>query len=380
VAAFAASVTTVAMVWLVRADPGVIGLVFALRAGALLVFGIPAGLLADRMDRRTLLVVTNVIAIGLAVLLAGVAAMGALPLSAILVMALAFGVLDSARIASTQAYTYDLVGALMATSGIAVAAIGWQLMSALGSLVAGPLMDSHGSSVAFLVVAAALGVSIVLLLVGAPSAAVRRRLAAPDPQTVPRTVRASLLLVRRNHVLAMLALAVVVTEVFGFSSMVLLPVFADQVFGADAAGYGAMVAVMRLGGAATLVVVAIYGARLTRGSVLLTTGAVFGGALIALAVSPSLAIAFVPIFIAGGASAASDSLSQSLMQRSTEDRERGAAVGVWTFSVGWGPIGHLAVGIAAARVGAPLTQLVAGGVLLVLAIGLSFNRALRTLR
>ena len=63
VSAFAVSVSTVALVWLVRADPGRIGLVFALRAGALLVFGIPAGLLADRMDRRTLLVLTNLAAI-----------------------------------------------------------------------------------------------------------------------------------------------------------------------------------------------------------------------------------------------------------------------------------------------------------------------------
>ena len=53
---------------------------------------------------------------------------------------------------------------------------------------------------------------------------------------------------------------------------------------------------------------------------------------------------------------------------------------VWTFGVGCGPVGSLAVGLAAARVGAPVTQLVAGAILLVLTVGLSFNRALRTLR
>jgi MFS family permease len=379
-AAFAASVSTVAFVWLVRADPGVIGLVFALRAAAALVFGIPAGLLADRMDRRSLLVLANVAAIALALALAAVASVGTLPLWALLASALAFGTLDATKIASAQAYTYDLVGPLLATSGIAIAAIGTQLMSALGNVTAGPVMDLYGPSVAFLVVAAALGLSTVLLLVGAPSAEARRRLAASDPASPPLTVRGSLALVRGNHLLALLALAVIVTEIFGFSSMVLLPVFADQVFRTDAAGYGAMAAVMRVGGAAALVVVAIYGTRLTRGSVLLTTSAVFGSALVVLAISPSLALAFIPIFIAGGAAAVSDSLSQTLMQRSTPDRERGAAMGVWTFSIGWGPFGHLAVGVAAARIGAPLTQLVAGGVLLLLAVGLSFNRALRTLR
>jgi MFS family permease len=380
VSRFANSVETLALVWLVRADPGAIGLVFALRGGAGLVLGIPAGLLADRVDRRTLLVVANLLEISVAVVAAAAAAAGALPLWAILVITLAFGTLDTGKIASTQAYTYDLVGPLLATSGIAIAAIGTQLMSAAGYLTAGSVMDEYGAAVAFLVAAVAVGLATPLLFVGSPSAEVRRRLAAGDPSTPGMTVRGSLGLVRRNHVLALLAVAVIVTEVFGFSSFVLLPVFADEVFGTDAAGYGVMGAVMRLGSAAALVVVAIYGARLTRGSVLLTASGCFGIALMALAVSPTLALALIPIFIVGGATGVSDSLSQSLMQRSTLDSERGAAMGVWTFSVGWGPFGHIAVGLAASRWGAPVTQLVAGAVLLVLAIGLSFNRALRTLR
>ncbi len=377
---FAVSVSTVALVWLIRDDPGAIGLLFALRVGALFVFGIPAGLLADRVDRRTLLIGGNLIGIGLALAIAGVGAATSLPQWAILLAALAFGILDASKISAGQAYSYDLVGALLATSGIAIAAIGWQLMSALGNLVAGPIMDSYGVSVAFVVVAAGLVVSTVLLLIGAPTAEVRRRLAARNPDDPPRTWRASLVLVRRNHVLALLALAVIVTETFGFSFQVLLPVFADRVFATDAAGYGLMGAVARVGGACALVGVAIYGTSLTRGSVLLTAGATFGCGLMVLAIAPTLAVALLPIFVVGGAAAVSDALSQSLMQRSTDSGERGAAMGVWSFAVGWGPFGSLAVGLAAAQIGAPLTQAIAGAVLLCLAIALSFNRALRTLR
>jgi len=379
-AAFASSVSTVALVWLLRSDPGAIGLLFALRIGALFVFGIPAGLLADRVDRRTLLIAGNVIGVGLALTVAGVATVATLPQWAILGIALGFGILEASKISAAQAYSYDLVGAMLATSGIAIAAIGWQLMSALGNLIAGPIMDTYGVSIAFVVVAAGLTVSTILLLVGAPSAEVRRRLAARDPDDPQRTWRASLLLVRRNHVLALLALAVIVTEIFGFSFLVLLPVFADQVFMTDAAGYGLMGAVARVGGAGALVVVAIYGTRLTRGSVLLTVAAAFGCGLIVLSVAPTLALALVPIFVVGGAAAVSDTLSQSLMQRSTDPGERGAAMGVWSFAVGWGPFGSLAVGLSAARFGAPVTQAIAGAVLLGLAIALSFNRALRTLR
>ena len=370
----------VALVWLVRADPGAVGLIFALRAGALLVFGIPAGLLADRIDRRTLLILTSAASVGLALLIAGAASVAVVPLWGLALAALGFGTLDAARIASSQAYAYDLVGPLLATSGIALVAIATQLLSALGSVTAGPLMDTYGPSVVFLVVAAAMGVSTMLLLVRSPSLEARRRLAAPDHDHVPLSVRASLSLVRRNHLLALLAITVIVIEIFGFSAMTLQPVFADRVFGTDATGFGVMNAVMRLGGAAALVVVAVYGLRLTRGSVLLAAGAVFGGALIAFAVSPSLAVALTPIFVIGGAAAVCDSLSQSLMQRSVRDSERGAAMGVWAFGVGCGPFGHLAVGFSATRIGAPVTQLVAGGALLLLMVGMAANRALRTLR
>jgi len=331
------------------------------------------------VDRRSLLITTNVVAAALAVIVAALMTATVLPVWGLALVALAFGTLDAAKIASAQSYTYDLVGPLLATSGIAVAAIGAQLLSAVGSAAAGPVMDVYGPSVAFLLAAAALGIGALLLAFGAPSTASTGGPDAPARERVPLTVGASLGLVRRNHLLALLALAVIVTEIFGFSYMVLLPVFADQVFGADAAGYGAMGAVARLGGATALVVVAIYGIRLTRGSVMLAASATFGGALIVLAIAPSLAVALLPIFVVGGAAAVSDSLSQSLMQHSTPDGERGAAMGVWTFAVGFGPFGHLAVGIAAGHIGAPATQLVAGGVLLLLAVGLSFNRALRTL-
>ena len=110
---FGWSVSIVALVWLVRADPGAIGLIFALRAGAGLVFGIPAGLLADRVDRRTLLIATDLAAITIALVTAAAAATGPLPQWGILLVALLFGTVDSFKIASAQAYTYDLVGPLL---------------------------------------------------------------------------------------------------------------------------------------------------------------------------------------------------------------------------------------------------------------------------
>ena len=54
--------------------------------------------------------------------------------------------------------------------------------------------------------------------------------------------------------------------------------------------------------------------------------------------------------------AALDTLGQSLIQRSVEDDERGSAMGVWYFAIGFGPLGHLGLGAAAVAFGAPVSR------------------------
>ena len=187
-------------------------------------------------------------------------------------------------------------------------------------------------------------------------------------------------LLRRNRLLALLTLTVVMVEILGFSSMTLIPVFARDVFDAGPDAYGAMNAIRALGGVLGLLVVIRLGARVTRGLALTTIDAVFGGALIVFALSPGLAAAVLPLLVVGAAAAASDSLSQSLMQRAAGDAERGAAMGLWAFAVGVGPLGHLAAGAAAGRFGAVATQVVFGGLLVAAMVLLSFQPLIRGLR
>ena len=60
--------------------------------------------------------------------------------------------------------------------------------------------------------------------------------------------------------------------------------------------------------------------------------------------------------------------------------ERGAAMGLWTFAVGCGPFGHLAIGAAAGQWGAVPVQLVFGGVLVAFSLAMLFVPQIRALR
>jgi hypothetical protein len=169
-------------------------------------------------------------------------------------------------------------------------------------------------------------------------------------------------------------------EVFGFSFMTLTPVFARDVFGGGPDDYGVLTAMRSVGGVVGLLILVTLGIRLTTGPWLMAMGMGFGASLIAFAAAPSFAFALLPMALVGACAASCDSLSQSLMQRSAKDAERGASMGIWTFALGFGPVGHLAVGAAAGRFGAVPTQVAFGLLLMILMSALAVHPRIRSLR
>ncbi|MEZ4597886.1 MAG: MFS transporter [Chloroflexota bacterium] len=326
----------------VTTDPLSVGLVFAVRFLMLLVLGIPAGVLADRVDRRRLFQAS---ALGGAAVAGGLALLamssgGALPLWALVVGSMLLGALDSTRIAASQAFAFDLVGVALATTGLALGNVSALVGSVLGSLVAGTVLDQLGLAPAFLVMAV-VQVGVAIALAGARPQEAR----APRPRTSKASgLRESLTLLQRDRLLRLLAFVVIVVEVLGFSCATLIPVFTRDVFGAGPDAYGTMNAIRALGGVLALILVVRFGARAGTGLALLGASLLFGVGLVGFALSPGFAAAIVPMLLVGAAGAATDSLSQALIQHAVTDAERGAAVGVWAFGLGFGPLGYVAAG------------------------------------
>ena len=75
-----------------------------------------------------------------------------------------------------------------------------------------------------------------------------------------------------------------------------------------------------------------------------------------------------------------DTLGQSLIQQAVDDSERGTAMGIWFFSIGFGPLGHLGLGASANAVGAPTALAVDGVALSLVAILLLGVKRIRNLR
>lgn len=373
--AFAVAVSLVAVGWTtlqVSDSVLTVGATFAARFVPALVLGIPLGSLVDRFDRRLILVGVGLVAVLPLVGAAVLAGAGQLGLPALLGLSLGLGVLDTIRGTASQAYAFDLAGAQGATNAIALGNLGAFLLGTVGSVAGGVALEHSGIGSALLLAAAMSAAAAIGLAVSRGHA----RRPRSEPRPVPSFAR-SLTLITRNRLVALIALVVIVAEVLGFSSLTVFPTFARDVLHSDATGLGALSAARNLGAIAGLVLLARLGVRGRGGRLILLATLGFGLGLVGFALSTSFALSFVLLLAVGASAAGLDTLAQSLLQQSVDDSERGSAMGIWFFAIGFGPLGHLGIGAAANVIGAPTAMAISGSLLVLLAVALSGVRTIR---
>jgi MFS family permease len=352
-----------------------VGAILAVRMLPALVLGIPLGGLVDRHDRRVTLILVNLAAMVPLLWAAGVAANGTLAVAQLIVLSLALGVIDTLQGTATQTYSFDLVGAAGATNAIALGNLGVFLAGAVGSIASGVALERLGVSAPFILAATMAAVAALLLFAGGAHGR-RERL---EPHLAP-SLSQSMTLITRNRRVALIALVVVTTEILGFSSITVYPTFSRDILDSGAAGLGALATARQIGAIAGLLALARLGLGESRGGRLILLAVfAFGLGLTAFAASTSFALSFAVLVVVGAAMAGVDTLSQSLVQRNVDDTERGSAMGIWFFAIGFGPIGLVGLGAAATAFGAPTALAISGVLLATFAIALTRVRAIHEL-
>jgi len=383
---FARSVIQLALGWTMleaTGSPFYVGLVAAIRAAPQVPLGIPAGIVADWLDRRLLLIGVTLGSTLVALVVATFTGFGLLAAPVILIFAALFGLLDTLRTTVTQAYAYDLVRAERAARGLANINLGAQALGAAGGIAGGYVLEAFGGLAAF-------GLVALVLTIGAfsPWWAGRVGRSADDlgagTRSVQRRERASLskavAMIVGNRLLLALVVAIILAEVLGFSSQALFPVFARDVFDTGAAGLGQLTATRFGGGMLALLVISRIGISGRAGMALVVAAVMLGATLVVFANSPHWELALLWMVLVGACCATIDTLAQVLLQQRVADHERGAAMGIWVFSIGFGPAGFLAIGALADVVGAPLAQTTFGAALVVVMLPLLLYAPLRTLK
>ena len=358
-------------------NPFMVGVSLALRMAPLFFLGIPAGTIADMVDRRLLIRALNMV---MALLMVGIGALiylNMLQVWHLLAFAVAGGCLSAMHQAARQSFAFDVAGRENLMTGLAYVGLGMRLGGLAGSIAAGYLIDGPGAHMAYWMLAGGYVVSTLLLsFIRSPGQA-----AARSRQPMMQNLREFGYELRRNNPLLTLVVIVAATETLGFSSGTALPSLARDVLNVGAEGLGWLNGFRSGGAVAAILLLSLFGEVGRRGILLLLNLMVFGAALLLLGQSstiasfllggsaplaqaysilgqsPAFVIALVATGIIGGAMALSDIFSQSMMQNIVPNEQRGRAMGAWIVGIGTAPIGNLQVGavLSAAGVGIALS-------------------------
>jgi len=348
----------VAQDWLVLRltnEPLPLGITTALQFTPILALGAWAGVVADRLDKRRLLLATQAAMAALALVLGVLTATGAIRLWMVYLLALLLGFATAFDMPTRQAFVSEMVGPGQVVNAIGLNSAVFNSARVIGPAAAGVVIATVGIATAFLVNA----VSFLAVIGGLLAMDPARLHRGPPVQRASGQIRAGLRYVWTTPVLRSTIALVAVVGTLGLNFRVALPLLARFTFGGDATVYGALASIMAAGS----VVGALAAARRSRPSPALLLGsvAVFGVLSVAAAAAPTLALEMVVLAPLGLASIAFLATANSTVQLGSSPELRGRVMALYGLVfLGSTPLGGLLAGWMADRFGPRSIMLLAG--------------------
>lgn len=365
-----------ALGWLVltlTSSPFLVGLAAGLEGVGKVGFGLFAGALVDRWNRRTLFVTGLLINGGLGLALGVLLFLGRLALWHVLVAALMQGAVDSLLASASNTMLYDLVGRARVVNGSAAKLLSFNLARITGSAVAGALIDRAGMAACFLVLG---GLACVAALPALRIRSTFTRSGKAEPFV--RAIQGGLRYAWQNAPVRQLLGLSMIVEMFGFAHYTMVPVIARDVLHVGAAELGWLSSVAGLGALVGTVIVASLGDFKHKGALLMAVTASAGVGLVAFAFSPWYAVSLALSTLVGGVLVAYDVLMHALFQLIASDAVRGRVFSLYVLTFGFHPLGGFLAGSVATLAGAPVAVGLGGAVLV--AYCLSALRRVREIR
>jgi len=372
---------TIALAWVVlhlsHNSGFAIGLVIALQFIPTLLFGVWGGVIADRFDKRNVLLVTQAAMAVVAVLLAVVDLTGVVQLWMLYALVFALGMALAVDNPTRQSFVSELVPPADLPNAIGLSSAIFQLARVLGPALAGVLIVAVGTGVCFVLNAVSFIFIIAALLMMRTSELHRD---APLGREKGQ-LREGLQYVWRTPELRWILLLTLVVGTFAINSPVVLPLLAKITFDGNAEAYSWMSIAMGAG--------AIFGALFaanrsdTRGNVLFMTGMAFGVAICVASFAPTLAIFIALLVLVGAGQISFLAVCNSLLQVISDPAMRGRVMAVYTITLlGTTPVGGPLIGWISQQFG-PRWGFAVGGIATVAGVfvfGTAFKRARRRAR
>ena len=368
---------TVAQGWLVlqlTGSPFILGVAAAVRSLPVLILALPAGYVADRFDRKLIVLTTTVVATLASGALGILTLTNQVDITIVLVIAAILGVTNAFEMPARQSFVSELAGKRNLANAIALNSLLFNSARVVGPAIAGILVAVVGAGWAFTLNAVTYVAVIVGLLMierlHVPRLGVAARSAIPEIVAYLRS---------EPRVTALLGLLAAQT-IFASGQFILGPSLAQDL-GQGAEGLGVLLSATGAGAVVGGLRLAVTSQRTDRWRVLLVSGLALAAALGGVGLSSSYPVTLLCFVVAGWGTVTFNASSNTLLQTITPDRLRGRIMSLYTVSLlGLMPVGGLLLGALADRIGSAVAIGV-GGVIYgaIIAASFAFRGSLRRL-
>jgi len=342
----------VAQRWLVYELTGseaLLGIVNALTSLPVALVGPFSGAVADRIEKRRILICVQIAAASIATMFWLLTSTNLIAIWHILLLALGLGFIRAFDVPTRQSFWVELVGKRDLMSAITLNSAVVNLSRILGPSIAGIVIAKVGTATCFLINAISFLPPLLVLLRTPPTSVMARQ-----SEAILSSLREGVIYLRKSKAVLKLLLLVGAWSLFGGQFDILLPVLADKTFGVRERGYGFLVASIGVGAILGAVAAASLEAKRKRGLQVMLGCAIAIFGLVLTVFVKAFHWALVSLSLVGFGMVMQNATSNTLVQTLTPDELRGRVMGVYSLVfIGLAPLGSLFYGFLGQCFGAP---------------------------
>jgi MFS family permease len=329
----------------------------------ILLFTLIGGVVADRHDRRHVLLGSQLVQMTTAFTLAALIFFGRVHVWHILLLSFVAGLGQAFGGPAYQALIPSLVQKTDLPNAIALNSIQFNLARVFGPLLAGATLAAWGSAACF----GLNGLSFLVVIVALLSLTIKHVKPA-NPKPMLQELKGGLRYARGQPAIIALTVLAALTTFLGLPLLTFLPVFARDVFHGDVNRFTHMMAFSGAGAVCGALITAWLGRFRHMGLSVLITQSVFGALVTIFALSRIAWLSDILLFGTGATLLMTFSMTASLVQLLVPDNLRGRVMSIYMVAFRGGmPLGSLAAGYAASRSSAPLVLAINGVLILAVA-------------
>ena len=342
-----------------------LGLVGFVGGAPSLLFTLFGGVIADRLPRRKLLVITQTSMMILAFILAALTFTHTVKPWHVLILAFLLGVANAFDAPARTSFVLELVTRESMTNAIALNSTMFNIATVVGPSVAGLTYAAIGPAWCFTLN----GLSFIAVIIALLLMRIKLEVLPARRTAAWAELKEGLRYVLKNRMILSLIGSVGIVSIFGIGMMNLLPAWATDVLHGDVTTNGWLVSARGLGSMVSALMLAYWGIRKLRGRLWTAGTFVMPVMLFVFAWIRLVPLALVALLGVGWGFMMVTNNAQAVVQSLVPDKLRGRVMGVYTLVFfGSMPIGALLAGSVAGKIGEPPTVMLGSAILFIVAI------------